>query len=62
VHAILEAIEALPCRLPRSIAGARRIDRRLDELHGWNVARAILAALIMRAVARPYQTGSDEAA
>src|SRR5688572_28356361 len=41
VHAILEGVEALPCGLRRFVATARRVDRRLSQLHAWNVARAV---------------------
>ena len=41
VHVALEQVEALPRRLDRIAAGLRHIDRRLDQLHLRDIARAV---------------------
>src|SRR5579871_5262986 len=41
MDAVLELVETLPCRFRWILSGTRHIFRRLDRLHGQNVARAI---------------------
>src|SRR5436853_1114047 len=41
VHVTLEQVEALPRRLDRIATGLRQVDRRLDQLHLRDIARAV---------------------